>query len=104
MQAGVQSTISATINDILKSDGRGPTGMYKGFGITIMREIPFSLIQFPLYEYFKLAVSRKFNRPTTSYEAALCGSVSGGIAAALTTPLDVIKTRLMIGSVGNIIK
>lgn len=99
MQAGVQSTISATVSDILKLDGAGPAGLYKGYGITIMREIPFSLIQFPLYEYFKLVISRKFDRQTTSYEAALCGSVSGGIAAALTTPLDVIKTRLMIGSV-----
>ena len=30
-------------------------------------------------------------------KAALVGSISGGIAAAFTTPLDVVKTRLMIG-------
>jgi solute carrier family 25 S-adenosylmethionine transporter 26 len=34
-----------------------------------------------------------------SYEAAVFGSMSGGIAAAATTPLDVLKTRLMLGSV-----
>jgi len=38
-----------------------------------------------------------------SYEAAVCGSISGGIAAALTTPLDVIKTRLMLGKVGRFV-
>ena len=38
------------------------------------------------------------NKPVSSYEAAVCGSISGGIAAALTTPLDVLKTRLMLGS------
>lgn len=37
-------------------------------------------------------------RELHSYEAAICGSISGGIAAALTTPLDVIKTRLMLGN------
>lgn len=31
------------------------------------------------------------------YEAAICGSISGGIAAAFTTPLDVLKTRIMLG-------
>ncbi|EEB90901.1 hypothetical protein MPER_10830, partial [Moniliophthora perniciosa FA553] len=28
-------------------------GLYKGFGITVMREIPFTSLQFPLYEYLK---------------------------------------------------
>lgn len=41
----------------------------------------------------------KNERKIRSYEAAICGSISGGIAAAITTPLDVIKTRLMLGTV-----
>ena len=39
------------------------------------------------------------DRAPKSYEAAICGSISGGFAAAITTPLDVIKTRLMLGTV-----
>ena len=34
-------------------------------------------------------------------KAAICGSISGGIAAAFTTPLDVVKTRLMLGKDTN---
>ncbi|KAF8157894.1 mitochondrial carrier domain-containing protein [Crassisporium funariophilum] len=75
----------------------GLKGFYRGFGITVMREIPFTSIQFPLYELFKLKLSRKVNRkPLYAHEAAICGSIAGGFAAALTTPLDVLKTRVML--------
>ena len=37
-------------------------------------------------------------RNVTPAESAACGSISGAIAAAATTPLDVVKTRLMLGT------
>ncbi|KAI0053680.1 S-adenosylmethionine transporter [Auriscalpium vulgare] len=77
----------------------GLSGFYRGFGITVMREIPFTSLQFPLYELFKRRFSLYlYAKPAAlqPYEAALCGSVAGGIAAALTTPLDVLKTRIML--------
>lgn len=73
-------------------------GLYRGFGSTIAREIPFSFIQFPLWEYLKVVYLRnvKKQKELHSYEVALCGSIAGGTAAALTTPLDVVKTRIML--------
>lgn len=60
-------------------------------------QIPFTSIQFPLYELLKLQLSQLLGRkPLHAYEAAVCGSISGGVAAALTTPLDVLKTRVML--------
>ncbi|KAL5524743.1 PET8 [Sanghuangporus sanghuang] len=80
---------------ILTHDGLA--GFYRGFGTTIMREIPFTSIQFPLYEFFKIRLARALHRPSLgAHEAAMCGSVAGGVAAALTTPLDVLKTRTML--------
>ncbi|KAM5535012.1 hypothetical protein V8D89_011385 [Ganoderma adspersum] len=74
----------------------GFRGFYRGFGSTIMREIPFTSLQFPLYELLKVRLAKALYRPLHSYEAAVCGSFAGGFAAALTTPLDVLKTRVML--------
>src|ERR1700678_2042610 len=32
------------------------------------------------------------------WQAALCGSLSGGLTGILTTPFDVLKTRIMLSS------
>jgi solute carrier family 25 (mitochondrial S-adenosylmethionine transporter), member 26 len=71
-------------------------GIYRGFGITIMREVPFSLIQFPLWEYLKVQWQPTTGLPLNPISVAVCGAISGGIAAGLTTPLDVLKTRIML--------
>jgi solute carrier family 25 (mitochondrial S-adenosylmethionine transporter), member 26 len=75
--------------------------LYRGWSITIMREVPFTVIQFPLWEGMKKWSLRQrplASRPkdVTGFESALYGSVSGAVAAGLTTPLDVLKTRLML--------
>ncbi|ESK86215.1 s-adenosylmethionine transporter [Moniliophthora roreri MCA 2997] len=93
-----QSSLSALKLTIAHGGFRG---LYKGFGITVMREIPFTSLQFPLYEYLKRRLADTLDRPTNqarlyAYEAAVCGSIAGGFAAALTTPLDVLKTRVML--------
>ena len=62
-----------------------------------MREIPFTMIQFPLYEAMKRWQAKRIGKPKTNpFEAAVCGCISGGIAAGFTTPLDVLKTRIML--------
>lgn len=99
------STLTSTIQLVLseKGDTRAFAssifgGLYRGYGITLMREVPFAFIQFPLYERFKVEWSNIQGYATSPIQAATCGSISGGIAAGFTTPLDVIKTRLMLGS------
>jgi solute carrier family 25 S-adenosylmethionine transporter 26 len=73
-------------------------GLYRGYGITLFREIPFAAIQFPLYEKMKIAwAERQGILQVNPLQAATCGSISGAFAAAVTTPLDVLKTRLMLG-------
>lgn len=104
-QAGQHpSSLSAitSILDIRKTKGIASMWreLYRGWGITVMREVPFTVVQFPLWEGMKRwAVSRKgdgSNGPVTGFESAVFGSLSGAVAATLTTPLDVLKTRMML--------
>lgn len=71
-------------------------GLYRGWNTTIMREIPFTVIQFPLYEKLKQVWSAYDNTELSLLKGAICGSIAGSVAAAATTPLDVIKTRVML--------
>ncbi|KPM03758.1 S-adenosylmethionine mitochondrial carrier protein-like protein [Sarcoptes scabiei] len=83
----------------------GLKGLYRGFSSTLIREIPFSAIQFPLWEFGKSFWSRFNDRSSQldmchPYQSMICGSIAGGVAAFLTTPLDVAKTQIMLGNFG----
>ena len=94
----LQAGLFSSTGEAVRSLGKKPSSFYAGYGTTIMREIPFSLIQFPLWEWSKLKFITKDDSPSVAaLKSALCGSISGGFAAAVTTPLDVIKTRIMLG-------
>lgn len=100
--AGVWTAVKAVYAE---AGGRGGLrGFYTGFASTVGREIPFTCIQFPLYEWLKyqaaLSARSHPNAPKDAkaapHHVALAGSAAGAISAALTTPLDVVKTRIML--------
>lgn len=97
---GVGSTASSWANFLYllhNKSGEGTLrGLYRGWNTTISREIPFTIIQFPLYEYLKQKWAEYENDQLSLLKGAICGSIAGGIAAAVTTPLDVLKTRIML--------
>lgn len=98
MQSDSSLTAKRTIRNI--SNEYGKYGLWRGYGSLLLREIPFSIIQFPLYEYLKHVKYSRTGR-LEPYESALCGTLAGATAAGLTTPLDVVKTRIMIAKDGK---
>lgn len=77
----------------------GPAGLYRGYTSTLLREIPFALVQFPLWEFLKRRwTERQAGSPLKPYQSMVAGSAAGAVAAFLTTPLDVAKTTIMLGS------
>ncbi len=71
--------------------------LYRGWSITILREVPFTVIQFPLWEAMKRYRRAQNGKDQVSgLEGGLLGSIAGAVAAGVTTPLDVLKTRMML--------
>ncbi|KAB8073983.1 mitochondrial carrier domain-containing protein [Aspergillus leporis] len=83
--------------------------LYRGAGITIAREIPFTVLQFTMWESMKEAYANRMRTSSSgsvldqvpASTSAMFGSVAGAISAGLTTPLDVIKTRVMLARRGD---
>jgi len=94
-KAGQPGALRATVSGLI--DQRGVAGMWRGYSTTVMREIPFSFIQFPIFEGLKQMRRKQKGADVNGVEGGLCGSFAGAIAAAITTPLDVAKTRIMLG-------
>ncbi|WFD07169.1 Structural maintenance of chromosomes protein 2 [Malassezia vespertilionis] len=77
--------------------GLGLVGLYRGASACLLRDIPFSGIYFPLYAHLKENFSgSQSDSKLTFGQLTLAASLAGVPAAFLTTPADVIKTRLQV--------
>ena len=92
-----RTSSSANFWATLKSEG--PGGFYRGFWSTVWREVPFSFIQFPMWEAMKTYFSN--GEECSVQMSAYCGALSGGLTAGITNPLDVAKTRIMLAESGT---
>ncbi|KAK9450284.1 mitochondrial carrier domain-containing protein [Limtongia smithiae] len=73
----------------------GLLGLYKGATACLMRDVPFSAIYFPTYAHLKKDYFGEGpNKSLGIGQLLIAGAVAGMPAAYLTTPCDVIKTRL----------
>ncbi|XP_057202078.1 probable mitochondrial glutathione transporter SLC25A39 isoform X2 [Triplophysa rosa] len=75
----------------------GWLSLWRGWGPTILRDVPFSALYWFNYELVKAQLCEKYRVPQASFTISFtAGAISGAIAAILTLPFDVVKTRRQI--------
>ncbi|KAG6409385.1 hypothetical protein SASPL_127424 [Salvia splendens] len=99
LQAGLFDNVGEAIVGTWQHDGL--RGFFRGTGATLCREVPFYVAGMGLYAESKKAVQRLLERELEPWETIAVGALSGGLAAVLTTPFDVIKTRTMTAPQGR---
>ncbi|KAM7116951.1 mitochondrial glutamate carrier 2 isoform 3-T3 [Molossus nigricans] len=73
---------------------QGLAGLYRGLGATLLRDIPFSVIYFPLFANLNHLGLNELTGKASFAHSFVSGCAAGSVAAVAVTPLDVLKTRI----------
>ncbi|KAL9020657.1 MAG: hypothetical protein Q9185_002105 [Variospora sp. 1 TL-2023] len=85
---------------------KDPRQLWRGYTALAARNLPFTAMQFPLFEllrakayaYREESGARSGTLVETGIVTAFSAGTAGSLAAVITTPIDVVKTRIMLGA------
>lgn len=93
---------------VFKQFRKQPSQLFRGYTALAARNLPFTAMQFPIFEKLKeyFLAKRKAQKKGAPVDGilerasitALSGGLAGSGAAWITTPIDVVKTRIMLGA------
>ena len=90
LQLGYYSSIRTGVSSMVRREGLA--SLYRSFPTTLAMNVPYGFVMVAANESLK-----KYVNPTNEFSipaSMFAGSLAGGLAAGVTTPLDVVKTRL----------
>ncbi|KAF2731191.1 mitochondrial carrier [Polyplosphaeria fusca] len=105
------SSTNATIQTLAKFRSN-PMALWRGYTALAGRNLPFTALQFPLFERLKEEVrswrDRRGLTTGTIFESGMITAASAGlagsVAAVVTTPVDVVKTRIMLSAADSAVE
>lgn len=102
LQGGMFQSTGEAVRQIWSKGG--VLGFYQGYTGALARDVPFRVAQLTSYEVTKnlfLKYQQRSNpekKELSTIDATVCGAIAGTFSAAITTPLDRMKTLLMTNS------
>ncbi|XP_029013953.1 probable mitochondrial glutathione transporter SLC25A39 isoform X3 [Betta splendens] len=89
------SELRVCIRSAVAQDGL--LSLWRGWGPTVLRDVPFSALYWFNYELVKMQLCEQSGMSQANFSISFTsGAISGAIAAILTLPFDVVKTRRQI--------
>ncbi len=99
-QSAITLGLVGDLQRILRNEGLG--SLYRGWRPTMWRDVPFSAIYWLCIEEMKAHLLTRLDQPPSRSEQTgisfISGATAGLIAAACTTPFDVVKTRHQVAN------
>jgi solute carrier family 25 S-adenosylmethionine transporter 26 len=96
VQSCLEPNIVAAMRHLWVHEG-GFGALWTGYGSNLLRNLPFDALEFGTFEQMKRMLQRIRGRERlTEWELLLLGMSAGGLVGALTTPLDVVRTRMLV--------
>lgn len=85
--------VRIALRELVRS--QGIIGLWNGYTATLLRDVPFSALYWPLYEFSKSQLRFRFTN-NRFLESFMSGAIAGTVASTITLPMDVIKTARQI--------
>ena len=94
VQADMYPNWVAAVNGNLEKGGVG--AFFVGMKATVMRDVPWNALSFLFFNAFKMVYEGLQNKAPNQRDTMALGAIAGGLGAVIMTPVDVVKTRLML--------
>jgi len=113
MQLGHYTSVYDAFVTIVKTSGEGWMGLYRSFGVTLLSNLPYGMIMFTTNEWLRgtllqwkhgsdMIIKQQQQQHLDLATTLLAGMGAGAVAAGLTSPLDLVKTRLQTQNMGRV--
>jgi len=84
------SDVQKCLKELVKT--QGVRGLWSGYTATLLRDVPFSAMYWPLYEQCKSTMNLYTSNRDAFFVNFCSGAFAGSVASTVTLPFDVIKS------------
>lgn len=93
------ASLSYCFKQLLK-DGGWPS-LWRGNGINVLKIAPETAIKFMAYEHAKRKIRGNSSSDLTIQQRFVAGATAGVVSQTVIYPMEVLKTRLVLGQTGD---